>query len=225
MSSKAEPPRKVLHRPGILAITILCTSAWWMSVDTFAQEAVPAALNMAAHSSLWSLEGPVPSAAPYLMIGMAEGGYPRSYGPLPFPRDEASNHSSRDTISRPGGPMTFENRDKNDESGPLLLSSLLVPIAGARGPTDFPAQATMHRLTIQSSPHQTGAKVYSVLDDGAAPRAFLYGYQLSYLAPKQRLADNQPFTHEVGQASHPLLQLEFDSWSLPMMLSGAAVSR
>jgi hypothetical protein len=225
MSSKAELLRKVLHRPGILAITILCTSVWWMSLDTFAQEAVPAASNMAAHSSLWSLEGPVRNAAPYLVIGMAERGDPLSYGLLPFPRDEAANPSPRDKISRPAGPVTSENRDKKDESGPLLLSRLFVPIAGARGSTDILVQGIIRRQTIQNSPHQTGTKVYSLLDDGPAPRAFLYGYRLSYLPPKQWLADNASFTHEVGQAPRPLLQLQFSNWILLVMLSGAAGSR
>ncbi len=183
MSSKAEMLRKFLHRPGILAITILCTSVWWASVDTLAQEAVPTALNMTAHSTLWS-------------------------------------------ISRPGGPVTSVNRAEKGESGPLLLSSLFAPTAGAGGPTDFPAEGTIRRQTIQSSPHQAGPKVYSLLlDDGPALGAFLYGYRLNYLPPKQWLVHNESFTNEVEEAPRPLLQFELGGWRFPVMLSGAAVSR
>ncbi len=226
MSSKAEILRKFLHRPGILAITILCTSVWWASVDTLAQEAVPAALNMTAHSTLWSLEGPGSKTAPYLVIGMAERGEPPSYGLLRLPRDEAANPSPRDTISRPGGPVTSVNRAEKGESGPLLLSSLFAPTAGAGGPTDFPAEGTIRRQTIQSSPHQAGPKVYSLLlDDGPALGAFLYGYRLNYLPPKQWLVHNESFTNEVEEAPRPLLQFELGGWRFPVMLSGAAVSR
>lgn len=225
MSSKGEILRKSSLRRGILAIVILCTSVWWASTDTLAQEAVSAALKTTGHSTLWSLEGPESNTARHLVVGTAERGETPSYGSLRLPRDEAATPSARNTISRPVGPVTLVNRGEKGESGPLVLSSLFAPTAGVRGLTNFSAEKTIRRETIQSLPHQRGAKVYSLLDDGPALGAFLYGYRMNYLPPKQWLANNESSTHEVGQAPRPLFQLEFGSWSLPVMLSGATVSR
>ena len=77
---------------------------------------------------------------------------------------------------------------------------------------------------MQGSPDHAGAKVYSLLDDGPALGSFLYGYQ-TYLRSKLRLANDEYFIHEVVQAPRPLFELEFGGWRLPVMLSGAAVSR
>jgi hypothetical protein len=50
---------------------------------------------------------------------------------------------------------------------------------------------------------------------------FLYGYPANYLAPEQRLANNESSTHEIVQAPRPFFELDFGSWRLPVMLSGA----
>ncbi len=225
MSLKGKILPKFSLRRWILTIIILCTRVWWAPAQTLPQEAAPDASDMPAHSTLWSLEGPGPNNAPYLVIGMADRWDTPAYGSFRIAGHEVTNPSTGSTIMRVVGPAASVNRAEKGESGPLLLSSLFAPTAGVRGLTDFPAEGTIRRQTIQSSPHQTGAKVYSLLDDGPALGAFLDGYQANYLSSEQRLANNESFTHEVGQAPRPLLQLEFDSWSLPVMLSGAAVSR
>ena len=56
-----------------------------------------------------------------------------------------------------------------------------------------------------------------------AVEPILYGNEVNYLPLKPWLADDESFTREVGQAASPLLQLEFGSWRLPVMLSGAAI--
>jgi hypothetical protein len=223
MSSKGEIFRKFSLRQWILAIVILCTSVWWAPAETLAQEAAPDALDMTAHSTLWSLEGPGSNNAPYLVIGMADRGDTPSYGSLRIAGDEAT-HPSANTRSRPVGHVASVNRAEKGESEPLILSSLFEPTAGVRGPRDFHAEGTIRRQTIQGSSDQAGA-VYSLLDDGPAFGSLLYGYQTNYLTSKQWLADNESFTHEVVQAPRPLFELEFDGWRLPVMLSGAAVSR
>jgi hypothetical protein len=224
MSSEGKILCKFSLRRCILAISILCTSVWWVPTETLAQEAAPAALNMTAHSTLWSLEGPESNNAPYLVIGMADRGDTPSYGSLRIAGDEVANPSAG-AISRPVGPVASVNRAEKGESGPLVLSSLFEPTAGVRGPRDFHAEGTIRRQTIQGSSDQTGAKVYSLLDDGPAFESLLHGYQPNYLPSTQWSPDNEPFTHEVIQASRPLFELEFGGWRLPVMLSGAAVSR
>jgi hypothetical protein len=225
MSSKGKILRKLsLHR-WILTIIILCTSVWWAPAETLAQEAAPAALDMTAHSTLWSLEGPGSNNAPYLVIGMADRKDTPSYSSLRIAEDQATNPSAGNTITRQDSPAASANRTEKIESGPLALSSLLDPTAGVPGVTNFGAEPISARHTIQRSPNLADAKAYSLLDDMSAPGSFLYGYQANYLSSKQRLANNESFTHEVVQAPRPLFELEFGSRRLPVMLSGAAVSR
>jgi hypothetical protein len=158
------------------------------------------------------------------VIGMADRGDTPSYGSLRIAGGEVANPSAG-AKSRPVGPVASVNRAEKGESGPLVLSSLFEPTAGVRGPRDFHAEGTIRRQTIQGSSDQTGAKVYSLLDDGPAFESLLHGYQPNYLPSTQWSPDNEPFTHEVIQASRPLFELEFGGWRLPVMLSGAAVSR
>jgi hypothetical protein len=225
MSSKRKILRKFSLLQWILTIFILCTSVWWVPAEILAQETAPAALNMTAHSTLWSLEGPGSNNAPYLVIGMADRGNTPSYGSLRIAEDEATNPSAGNTITRQGGPDASANRTEKIESGPLVLSSPLDPTAEVPGLTNFRAEPISARQTIQRSPDLAGAKVYRLLDDRSAPGSFPYGYQANYLSSKQWLADNESFTHEVVQAPRPLFELEFGSWRLPVTLSGAAVSR
>jgi hypothetical protein len=224
MSSKGERPRKVSLRRCILAMIILCTSASWASADALAQEAESPALKMTAHSTLWSFEWPGSNNAPYLVIGMADRGETPSYGSLRMAGDGAMNPPAS-TISRPVGPVASVDRAGKGHSRPLVLSSLFEPTAGVRGPGGFHAEGTIRRQTIRSSSDQAGAKVYSLLDDEPAFGLLLYGDQANYLPSKQRLANNETFTHEVVQTSRPLFEIDFGSWRLPVMLSGAAVSR
>jgi hypothetical protein len=192
MSSKGKILRKFSIHRWILTIIILFTSVWWAPAETLAQEAAPAALDVTAHSTLWSLEGPGSNNAPYLVIGMADRGDTPSYGSLRIAGDEAANRSASNTIWRPASPVTSVNRAEEGESDPLVLSSLFEPTAGVRGPRDFHAEGTIRRQTMQGSPDHAGAKVYSLLDDGPALGSFLYGYQTNYLPSKLRLGIANP---------------------------------
>jgi hypothetical protein len=132
MSSTGKILLKCSLQRWILTIIILCTIVWWAPAETLVQEAAPAALDMTAHSTLWSLEGPGSNNAPYLVIGMADRGDTPSYGSLRIAEDEATNPSVGNTITRQGGPAASANRTEKIESGPLVLSSLLDPTAGVR---------------------------------------------------------------------------------------------
>jgi hypothetical protein len=220
ISSKGEILCRSSLRRCIPAIIILCTSVWWASAYALAQEAAPAALKMTAHSTLWSLEGPESNTAPHLVIDMANRGNAPSYSSLRSARDEAASPSPRNTISRSVGPVASVNRAEKGEFDPPVLSSLSEPTEGARGLANSRAGPTRPRQTIQQSPDLAGAKVYSLLADRAAPGSFPYEYQTNYLPPKQRLAINESFRHEVGQAPRSLFELEFGGWRLPVMLSG-----
>ena len=208
MSSKGRILHKLTLRRWILAITILCTSVWCAPVETLAQEAAPAALNNTAHSTLWSFEGPG-NNAPYLVIGMADRGETPYFSLLRIAEDQTTNPSTGNTITRRGGPAD-SNRNDKIEFGPLPLSSFLDPTVGVASHSNFLAESTTERQSVPRS---------------LAPRSFVYGYQANCLPPKRRLRNNESFTHKGAQAPRPLFELEFGSWRLPVMLSGAAVSQ
>jgi hypothetical protein len=224
MSWKGDTFRESSLRRWFLAIIILCTSGWWAFADALAQESAPAQLKMTAPLTLWSLEGPGSDTAPHLVIGMADRRDTPSYGPLRLVRDEAANPSAKNTVSRTPGPVTYVSRAEKRESGPPALSGLFAPTAGVRGLTDFHAEGTIRRQTIQSSTDEAGATVYSLLDDGPALGSFMYGYRMKYFLSTQVLANSESFTHEVEHYPLPLVQLKFSDWQLPVILSSAAVS-
>jgi hypothetical protein len=226
MSSKAKILNKSSVRWWILTI-VLSTSVCWAPAKTLAQEAAPAAFDMTAHSTLRSFEGPGSSNAPYLVIGMADRGGIPSYGLLRIAgdKDEPTNPSTENTITPQGGSTFSANQTKKIQPGPLVLSSLLDSTAGVPGLTNFRAKPISARQTIQRSPNLASAKVYRLRDDRSAHGSFLYGYQAHDLLSKQRLAHNESYTNEVVQTPRPLFELEFNGWRLPVMFSGAAVSR
>jgi hypothetical protein len=79
--------------------------------------------------------------------------------------------------------------------------------------------------SVQRSTDLASSKVYSLFNVKLAVEPILYGNQVNYLPLKPWLADDESFTREVGHAASPLWQLEFGSWRLPVMLSGAAISQ
>jgi hypothetical protein len=174
---------------------------------------------------LWSLGWPGSNNAPYLVIGIADRGDTPSYGSLRIGGDEATTPSAGTTITRQGGLAASAKRTETIEAGPLVLSSLLDPTAGVPGLTNFRAEPVSARQTIQRSPDMAGAKLYRPLDDRSAPGSFLYGYQANYLPSTQWLVNSESVTHEVVRAPRPLFELELGGWRLPVMLSGAPVSR
>ena len=104
MSSKGEILPKISFRRCIMTIIILCTSVWWASADTLAQEAAPAWLKMTAHSTLWPLEVPGSNMTPHLVIGMADRQDAPSYGSLRNRWRRGNESVSRNTTTRQGGP-------------------------------------------------------------------------------------------------------------------------
>ena len=201
MSSKGEIFRKFSLRRCILGIIILCTSGWWASADAVAQEAVRAPLAMTARATLWSFEGPGLNTTPHLVIGMADSRDTLSYGSLRPARGEAANPSASNAISRTVGPVASVNSAEKGESGRLVMSSLFEPTAGFRDFTDFHAEGTIRHQILQSSPDQTGAKVYTLLGDGPPPGPSLYGYRMRYFLSKQWLADSESFKHEKSSST------------------------
>jgi hypothetical protein len=147
-----------------------------------------------------------------------------SYGSFGIPEEETTNPTARGTITREVGPAASANRTETIEPAPLVLSSLVEPPAGVRGFTSSRAESA-RRSTVQRSPDLTSNGAYSLLDDRPVPGSFLYGHQGTDLRSEQSFADNEYFTHEIGEAPRPLLQLGFGDWRLPVMLSGSAISR
>jgi len=79
--------------------------------------------------------------------------------------------------------------------------------------------------SVQRSTDLASNRVYSLFDVKLAAEPILYRNQANYLPLKPWLANDESSTREVGQAARPLFQLEFGSWRLPVMLSGAAISQ
>ena len=211
MLSKGEILCRPSLRQGILAIIFLSTGVWWASADSLAQEAAPAALSTAAHSTVRSFEWPESSTAPHLVIGMVDRG------------DEVASPAARISMPQAVDAVASVSRVQKDEAGPLLLSRLFAPDSDVRGLTNF-REGTIGHENIQTSPDPAGAEVYSLLDDGSAAGAFQYGYRSNYFQSKQRLADSEFFAPEADTAPRPLFQVEVRGWQLPVVLSGAAVS-
>ena len=138
------------------------------------------------------------------------------YGSLPTAGDVASSPLKRGTITLDVGPASSAKRVDKIEPSLMVLASL----------TDLPVDPTNSRRTIAGSPHFAGPEVSNLLDPGSAGESFLYeNPENDYVAPEQRLAESEYSTDEIEQAPGPLLQFEVGVWTIPVMLSGAAVSR
>jgi hypothetical protein len=107
-------------------------SVWSGPAETLAQQAVPAALDMTEHSTLWSLEGAGSNKTPYLVLGMADRGDTPSYDLLWTAGNKATTPSAENTITRQGGLAASVNRSEKVEPDPLVLSSLLDRTLGLR---------------------------------------------------------------------------------------------
>jgi hypothetical protein len=209
----------------ILTITILCASVLWTSAGALAQAAAFTALTVTAHSTSWSLERQDSNTPPHLVIGMSDRGHTLPHASLRIAREEGTNPSAVNEMTRQVVPAASANRTERIESDRLVLSSLFDSTAGIRGSTEVRAQPASPGLTIQKSPDLMDAGAYSLVDGKSAPGTFLYAYQTNYLSSKQWLADNEAFAHEVGQAPRPLMQLEFGEWRFPVVLSSTGISQ
>jgi hypothetical protein len=76
--------------------------------------------------------------------------------------------------------------------------------------------------SVQKSTDLASSKVYSLFDVKLAAEPSVYGNRANYLPLKPWLADDESFMRKVDHAAKALFQLEFGSWRLPVMLSGAA---
>jgi hypothetical protein len=79
--------------------------------------------------------------------------------------------------------------------------------------------------SVQRATDLASSRVYTLFNVKLAAEPILYGNQVNYLPLKPWLADDESFAPEVGHTASPLLQLEFGSWRLPVMLSGTAISQ
>jgi hypothetical protein len=200
MSSKGKVGYGSSLRRWTLTIIILCSAVWRVSADALAQEATPAALTM-ARPTLWSFEEPESSAAPHLVICMADRVDTQSYGLLQLARDETTTRFAKNTISRPVGSVAFGNRAERRDLDLPVLSSLFASTAGVSGSTDFHTKRTNRPQVIERSPDQANAKVCSLLDDVPALGSFRYEYQIKYSLSKQWLTVSDSFTHEKASSA------------------------
>ena len=207
MSSKGKVGYRSPLRRWTLMIIILCSAAWRVSADALAQEATPAALTM-TRPTLWSFEEPESSAAPHLVICMADRVGTQSYGSLQLARDKTATRFAKNTISRPVGSVAFGNRAERRDLDLPVLSSLFSSTAGVSSSTDFHTKRTNQPQVIERSPEQASAKVCSLLDDMCsllddvpALGSFRYEYRIKYSLSKQWLTDSDSFTHEKSSSA------------------------
>ena len=200
MSSKGKVGYGSSLRRWTLMIIILCSAVWRVSADALAQEATPAALTM-ARPTLWSFEEPESSAAPHLVICMADRVDTQSYGLFQLARDETTTRFAKNTISRPVGSVAFGNGAERRDLDLPVLSSLFASTAGVSGSTDFHTKRTNRPQVIERSPDQASAKVCSLLDDVPALGSSRYEYRIKYSLSKQWLTDSDSFTHEKSSSA------------------------
>ena len=205
----------------ILAIILACMNVWWTSAGTLAEEAAPAPSTMTKRST-W--ERPGSNQAPHLVIGMRDGGDTSLNRPLRLDGDDAANPSATNRISRPDGPAAPLNRAEKGESGPLVLSSLFEPTTGIHGLLNYHAENTSPRSTIQVSPDYAGLKVNPWPDEGPALELLAHGYPMEFFLSAQELANSESSAPEMEHRPLPFVQLNFDGWQLPVVLSSAAIS-
>jgi hypothetical protein len=222
MSSKGKLAHSSLVGRWTLAIMILFAVVWWASANALARDADPVGSGITVDTISSSLQQPRFNKVPYLVIGIADRGGTLPYGSFGSAGDEATNRFVGNTTPCLVGPATSGNRN-GIASGPLVLSSLLNPTVGVPGSPHFGPEPT--HQTIHRSPNLTGAHAYSLLEDGPAPGTFLYACQANYFPSKQWPTDSKSFYARSRPNTVPLLQLEFNGWGLPVMLSSTGISR
>ena len=195
MSTKDRIIRKLSLRQWALTIVILCMSAWSAPAETLAQQATSAALDMTEPSTLWSFDGARSNKTPYLVLGMADRGDTPFYG-LGTAGSEATNPPAENALARRDNSATSLNRADKVGADALIFSSLFDSNLG---------RGVLANLTAKP----------------AAPGSFIYAYQPNYLAPEQRLANEESSVHAIVQPPRPFFELEFGSWRLPVKLSEA----
>jgi hypothetical protein len=222
MSSKVKVPRRSSSSLCAFAIIVLCTSVWWGSADSHAQEATPIASRMTADSISWSLEAPGSNAAPHLVISMASPEETAPYGLLRIAKkDEATDPCASMPRCGQTNLAVSGNHAGKVGSGALLLTNLAAPTAGVHGLTNFRANPVLWRQTFQTSADLAGVKGYGLVDDRLVPGPFLYGYQGNYFTSERLLTNSESLAHDLGQAPRPLLQIDLGGWRLPVVLSSA----
>jgi hypothetical protein len=194
MSAKDRISPKLSFRQGALPIIILCMSVWAAPPETLAQQATSAALDMAEPSTPWSFDAAVSNKTPYLVLGMADRGDTPFYG-LGTAGSEVRNPPAEDELARRNNPATSMNRTGKVGPDALMSSNLFDSNVGRGVLANLGAKPTK-------------------------PGSFTYPYQPNYLAPEQRLANEEPSTRAIVQPPRPFFELEFGNWRLPVKLSG-----
>ena len=182
-------------RQWVPTIIILCVSVWSAPAATLAQQAAPAASDMADHSSLWSLEDGKSNKTPYLVLGMADREGTPSHDLFGTAGNKAATASAENTIVRQDRLAAYERRTDKVGPDPLVLSSLLGPNAGLVAFTN-----------VHAKPIELGS--------------FSCGYHSNCGSPEHRLANSEFSAYKVVQAPRPLFEVELGGWRLPVMLSG-----
>jgi hypothetical protein len=210
--------RSSIHRHTVMTVAVICTisSTWWPSIDASAQEAVHPVAIMAtsADSTLWSLQRPESTTAPYLTISMTNNGntIPDSFFRVGA---ELSNLSAADTMPL-GDPAVPAERSERLHSAPLVLLSSAERGAEVPGPM-------REELIPASPPNQSSHNRYSLLHDGLTNGRFLYENQVNCIPPKSSLADHESFMSKFGQAPGAVVELKTGGLDLPVLLSSAKV--
>ena len=179
MSTKDRVLPKLSLRQWVLTIIILCMSAWSAPTETLAQQATSAALDMTEPSTLWSFGGArsKEKETPYLVLGMADRGDTPFYG-LGTAGSEATNPPAENALARRDNPATSMNRTDKVGADASIFPTLFDSNIG---------RGALANLTATP----------------AAPGSFIYAYQPNYLAPEQRLANEESSVHAIVQPPRP----------------------
>jgi hypothetical protein len=170
-----------------------------------------------------------------ILFGLAVAARAMAEVSTPLAPDSSNNHAGFSAVpqyqEKPSFDWFLANRDQNIAAmkigNPGLLSEgnwrSQVPALQPYVAQHLYDWQELHRQkSVQKSTDLASSRVYSLFAVKLAAEPILYGNQANYFPLKQWLADDESFMREVGHAAKPLFQLEFGSWRLPVMLSGAA---
>jgi hypothetical protein len=201
-----------------LSIVILCTSVWWGSAVAPAQDlsfhfSAPRTIT---RTTWWSAEGGQSNTEPHVLFALADGADTEARGSLKIAPSKASGPSMRNTLCEHFGRAPSLDNPENSRSGPLLLSYVSKPMSGVPDLTDFRAKPAVEHET---STYLVRTKSGGLFDSNApGSGSFLYVYQRDYFPSERGLTDTESLTNEAGGTFQPLLQIQFGSWRIPIML-------
>jgi hypothetical protein len=209
----------------VLSVIVLCSTVWFASAIAQAQElpGTDSKLNTTTlstdHSNgWWSLEKTESPMHPRFWLNILDrthietGGLPRT-SPVQTNGARATDILCEDASSAVARSGTGGSRFSDISSNPYPRLSERSVLSER----DCNSAVNVRGVKLQLYPRIEQSST-SLDDVSLPPESFLYALQTNYLLWEQRLADTGSLTDEDGMLLYPLLQIDFASRRLPIVL-------